>query len=66
MNVKGPFAQAVRHAVQVRTKVEGFPMKVFLAAVAFSLVTACVWYGVLDMQQRPAAEAFAAPSAVRL
>ncbi|MGL4439426.1 MAG: hypothetical protein ACRCUE_09150 [Bosea sp. (in: a-proteobacteria)] len=41
-------------------------MKVFLAAVAFSLVTACVWYGVLDMQQRPASEAFSAPAAVRL
>ena len=41
-------------------------MKAFLAAIAFSAVAACVWYGVLDMQQRPVAEAFAAPSAVRL
>ena len=41
-------------------------MKAFFAAVAFSVVTACIWYGVLDMQQRPAAEAFSAPTSVRL
>ncbi len=41
-------------------------MKAFFAALVFSAVTACIWYGVLDMQQKPAAEAFAAPSAVRL
>jgi hypothetical protein len=41
-------------------------MKSFLAAIAFSAVAACVWYGVLDMQQKPASEAFAAPSSVRL
>lgn len=41
-------------------------MKAFLAAVAFSVVAACVWYGVLDMQQKQATEAFAAPSSVRI
>ncbi|MCX7324336.1 MAG: hypothetical protein NT037_02755 [Hyphomicrobiales bacterium] len=41
-------------------------MKAFFAALAFSLVAACVWYGVLDMQQRQAAEAFGASSSVRL
>lgn len=34
-------------------------MKAFLAALAFSAVAACVWYGVLDMQQKPATQAFA-------
>ncbi len=33
-------------------------MKAFLAAVAFSAIAACVWYGVLDMQQKPAVTAF--------
>lgn len=41
-------------------------MKAFLAAVAFSIVTATVWYGVLDKQQRQADQAFTAPSSVRL
>jgi hypothetical protein len=41
-------------------------MKAFFAAVAFSVVAACVWFGVLDMQQKQASEAFAAPSSVRL
>jgi hypothetical protein len=41
-------------------------MKAFLAAVAFSAVAACVWYGVLDMQQKPAAEAFSSAQGVRL
>jgi hypothetical protein len=41
-------------------------MKAFFAAVAFSLVAACVWYGVLDMQQKPAAEAFSSTQGVRL
>lgn len=54
-----------RHSVR-QPQLGGVTMKSFLAALAFSLVTACVWYGVLDMQQRPAAEAFAAPSSVRL
>jgi hypothetical protein len=44
----------------------GIAMKAFFAAVAFSVVAACVWFGVLDMQQRQASEAFAAPSSVRL
>lgn len=33
-------------------------MKAFLAAIAFSAIAACVWYGVLDMQQKPAIAAF--------
>ncbi len=41
-------------------------MKAFLAALVFTAVTGCVWYGVLEMRQKPVAEAFAAPSAVRL
>jgi hypothetical protein len=41
-------------------------MKAFLAAITFSAVAACVWYGVLDMQQKPAAEAFSSAQGVRL
>lgn len=62
MNRKGSLADAATD----HQNLEDTPMKIFLAAVAFSLVTASVWYGVLDMQQRTAAEAFAAPSSVRL
>lgn len=41
-------------------------MKAFIAAVVFSAVAAFGWYAILNSQQKPADQAFSAPSAVRL